>query len=101
MGRCAMTARLAWRQHTTAPAQRGYDAAWRALSLQVRAEEPRCRICGAPSTQTDHITPKARGGTDARSNLRALCDDCHLSVTAHQRASRRRERELHPGMVMR
>ncbi len=49
----------------------------------------------------DHVVSLAKGGTNDSSNLRALCDDCHLSVTAHQRASRRRERELHPGMVMR
>ncbi|QSR35563.1 HNH endonuclease [Marinobacterium iners] len=31
----------------------------------------------SPATQVDHITPVAEGGTDADSNLQAICKACH------------------------
>ena len=62
-------------------AERGYGPAWRQLRAQVLAEEPRCQLCGASATDVDHITPKARGGGDERSNLRALCRRCHMQET--------------------
>ena len=33
------------------------------------------------ATQVDHITPLIAGGTDAYSNLEAICDDCHKDKT--------------------
>src|SRR3990167_607100 len=61
--------------------ERGYGWAWQQLRALVLAEEPTCRLCPAASTDVDHIMPKARGGTDNRINLRALCGDCHHRVT--------------------
>jgi 5-methylcytosine-specific restriction protein A len=31
----------------------------------------------SPAAQVDHITPVAEGGTDADSNLQAICKACH------------------------
>ena len=56
---------------------RGYDYQWSKLSAQVRAEEPNCYLCGAPSTATDHVIPKNRGGTNDRTNLRGICTPCN------------------------
>lgn len=54
----------------------GYKGEWLKIRAKVLKEEPNCRKCGKPSTTVDHITAKAFGGTDARGNLRALCNDC-------------------------
>ena len=37
----------------------------------------RCRYCGAPADQVDHIKPRARGGTNHPSNLVACCWLCN------------------------
>ena len=57
--------------------------AWPAARRAHLAREPRCRQCGAPATQVDHIIPLARGGPelDPR-NLQALCRACHAAKTA-------------------
>ena len=52
------------------------------MRKRVLAEERECRLCGADATQVDHITPKARGGSDERWNLRALCVPCHRAKTS-------------------
>lgn len=66
---------------------RGYGYHWRKLRAVVLAEEPLCRACLArgrttPAEHVDHITPKAEGGTDERTNLQALCRGCHSRKTA-------------------
>lgn len=35
-----------------------------------------------PARTVDHITPKAKGGTDDDANLQAICDECHKAKTA-------------------
>ena len=61
--------------------------AWRALAARVLSEEPVCRTpgCGQPSTQVDHIIERRDGGTEARTNLQALCTACHGRKTAARR----------------
>ena len=78
-----------------------YGAGWDALSRQVRAEEPLCRVCLASgrtslTTQCDHIIPKARGGTDARTNLQGICGPCHDAKTARERREAPRSDSLAP-----
>ena len=64
---------------------RGYDHTYRKARAIVMAEEPLCRMCGVRlATECDHITPKHKGGTDARSNLQALCKPCHTDKTARE-----------------
>jgi len=56
----------------------GYDSPeYRRNAAATLREEPACRLCGRPSRSVDHIIPKSQGGSDDRSNLRALCRACH------------------------
>jgi 5-methylcytosine-specific restriction protein A len=51
----------------------------------VLARDPLCLICKtAPSTQADHVLPKARGGMDTLENLRGVCKSCHDSKSARE-----------------
>jgi 5-methylcytosine-specific restriction protein A len=53
-------------------------SSWNRLREQVLREEPACQICEkAPSTHIHHKVPVTLGGTNARSNLEGLCQDCH------------------------
>jgi DNA modification methylase len=60
----------------------GYGADWRKLRARVLREEPDCRRCGAHATDVDHIVPRRQGGTNDRTNLQALCKQCHSYFTA-------------------
>jgi hypothetical protein len=56
--------------------------AHRVASLQTRAEERTCWICGKPGTTNDpltadHIVPRAHGGHDTRANMRAAHRSCN------------------------
>lgn len=62
---------------------RGYDTAWEKLRRTHLADEPLCRMCGAPAVLVDHIQPIRDGGArldDA--NLQSLCRRCHDRKTA-------------------
>jgi len=77
------------RDRSRRPGWQRYDAAYRAAREQVLAEEDRCWLCHEPGDErdpleADHVVPKAHGGTDDRSNLRA----------AHRSCNRRRARRL-------
>ncbi len=53
------------------------------------AAEPLCRDCAAkgivtPATVPDHIIPLEHDGPDDDSNIRCLCEPCHLIRTAEQ-----------------
>jgi len=69
-------------------------AAWKKLRLQVLKRDgwicvecrKRDRITAA--TDVDHITPKAKGGTDTMENLRAVCRTCHFEKSAADRGYR-------------
>jgi 5-methylcytosine-specific restriction protein A len=61
----------------------------------ILAKEPLCRRCKAlgyikAAEEVDHIVPLALGGTEAHTNLRPLCGDCHKVVTAEQFGHRER-----------
>jgi 5-methylcytosine-specific restriction enzyme A len=86
--RCRAHGGEAW-QRVDPASKHNYDAHWRAMRARVLREEPRCRLCGAPSTDVDHRVAHADGGSDDRSNLRALCNPCHKKVTAEQNKARR------------
>ena len=67
---------------------RGYGSAWDKLRAEVMARDKGlCQACRSKGRVTvarecDHITPKAKGGTDAMSNLQMLCRECHTAKTA-------------------
>ena len=79
---------MAW-DHSKTRQERGYGKEWTKLRKQVlRRDAYLCQICLAQGRLTplgeypydhavDHITPKARGGTDYLSNLQSLCTKCH------------------------
>lgn len=80
---------MAWAK--TSRHARGYGTAWTKLRAIVLAEEPLCRICKRngkvkPASHVDHMTPKAKGGTDHRSNLQALCAEHHTTKTLTEAA---------------
>ncbi len=88
---------MAW--STTSAASRGYGSGWvklrkivmqRALGLCQcdQCEGGKLRVMAA--TDCDHILPKAQGGTDALSNLRALARECHQRVTLEQQGKAQR-----------
>lgn len=70
--------------------QRGYDREYDRNRLLVLAEETVCGLCGKPVDTSlpgtdplgpcvDHITPRSRGGTNDRSNLRLAHTGCNAS----------------------
>lgn len=77
-------------------ASRGYGPQWDKQRAIVLREEPWCRYCLAvgrrtPSTTVDHMLPKDRGGTDARSNLCGCCAD-HQAAKASREGVEARQR---------
>lgn len=65
---------------------RGYGYAWQQRRKAFIAAHPICVRCGLrPTTDVDHIVPKARGGSDADNNLQGLCGFCHKQKTACER----------------
>lgn len=68
---------------------RGYDSRWERERARFLEEFPRCRRCGAPAAEVDHITPHKGNRTlfwDRR-NWQPLCKSCHSG--AKQREERR------------
>lgn len=65
-------------------AQRGYGYRWQRLSQQVIERDGGiCHLCGKPGADTaDHVTPKASGGSDDPSNLRAAHRACNSAKGA-------------------
>jgi hypothetical protein len=61
----------------------GYDQRGRRLSISERSEvkaksDNRCRACGAPGVEIDHIS----GSSNSMDNLQLLCLSCHAEKTA-------------------
>lgn len=83
-------ARPAWESTQSSSHARGYGRVWQRLRVMILNRDPICMVCQkAASTAVDHITPKARGGDDADSNLQGICDRCHAAKTAADRVSSR------------
>ena len=74
--------------------ERGYGTAWDKTRERIlRRDCGLCQPCkrrGLLTTalQVDHIVPKAAGGTDAWTNLQAICNECHNRKTATERRGR-------------
>ena len=60
----------------------GYRALGRTLSVatrvQVKNRDGKCRVCGKPGTEIDHIA----GSSSDLDNLQLLCAECHRDKTA-------------------
>jgi hypothetical protein len=61
-------------------AKRGYGRAWRAIRADFLRAHPIC-ACGAAATEVDHVISLRRGGSNAPSNLQAMCKACHARKT--------------------
>ncbi|WP_242107203.1 HNH endonuclease signature motif containing protein [Luteimonas aquatica] len=64
---------------------------WQRLRARVLAEEPICRgvggrECGRIATDVDHIN--GNPGDNSRTNLQALCHECHSHKTQRERAGK-------------
>ena len=90
-GRCAEHQREPWQGRRGFA---GYTDDWPRIRRQILREEPACRVCGDKALTVDHIIAKAFGGTDARTNLRPLCNRCRrVKDNADAVEGRRRARE--------
>lgn len=73
--------------------ERGYGYAWtKARERILKRDGYLCQPClqrdrPTPATQVDHVTPKAKGGTDGDENLQAICADCHKAKTEAERGA--------------
>ncbi|MGH7243359.1 MAG: HNH endonuclease [Phycisphaerales bacterium] len=57
----------------------------------VLRRDPICVVCDRePSSEVDHIRPKAQGGEDTEENLQGICKRCHADKTSHESAEARR-----------
>lgn len=75
--------------------ERGYGWQWQQLRQIVLNDEPLCRRCSSRgrvsgAVLVDHIVPLLDGGTNDRTNLQALCLDCHAVKTQADVRARRR-----------
>lgn len=72
--------------------ERGLGTKWDKIRAAILARD--CGLCQCPTckaadrttqaNEVDHILPRARGGTDDPSNLRAVNDACHKRLTLEQ-----------------
>lgn len=75
---------LAFTAYMSAGWDQGSTTAWRTIRAYVLGRDRYlCRIgtagvCTAQATCVDHIVPKAMGGEDVETNLRAACEPCNL-----------------------
>lgn len=68
-----------------------YGKRWEKIRNAYIAAHPLCEDCiefgltpYSPSQEVHHIKPLSKGGTNAFSNLRALCKSCHSKHTAEE-----------------
>ena len=65
--------------------QRGYGYQWQQFRKDYIRRHPCCCRCGKPTTDVDHVLPRAKGGTDDERNLQPLCGFHHKQKTAMER----------------
>lgn len=84
---CATHARKPWESSTRRARLPGNWNTLRAAAL--RRDRHRCRTCGAPATEVDHI---ARGDDHRLTNLQSLCSPCHQAKTTAEATEARTTR---------
>lgn len=83
--------------------ERGYGSAWVKTRDRIMARDKHlCQPClrkgrPTPADAVDHITAKAKGGTDDDDNLEAICHPCHAAKTQAE-AAQAQGRTLRPRM---
>lgn len=79
---------------TTSRQSRGYGREWERTRQRILARDRHlCQPCLKqgrihPANEVDHITPKAKGGTDDDGNLQAIATECHKVKTATDNGAR-------------
>ncbi len=74
--------------HKLSTTQRGLGWQWqRVRRLALERDCGLCQVCAragriTQATEVDHITPRAKGGTDELANLQSICQPCHERKTA-------------------
>ena len=91
------SARRPWDHGSLTRQQRGYGAAHDRMRAHLMATVILCEECTRRGRTTvgtiaDHKVPKAKGGTDARSNYQLLCAPCDLDKQARDQGNTRRRR---------
>ncbi|MBI6550225.1 HNH endonuclease [Xenorhabdus lircayensis] len=95
-GYCTDHLHTGWQNHQQGKSrhERGYGSKWDKIRQRIlKRDRHLCQQCLShervtQATMVDHIIPKAHGGTDADSNLSAICYGCHKLKTAHERLKR-------------
>ena len=78
--------RIPW-DHDLSRHERGYGYQWEKLRKGIlKRDRYLCQPCerqgiATPATEVDHITPKAKDGTDEHDNLQSICQSCHRAKT--------------------
>lgn len=78
---------------------RGYGSVWDKLRLRILARDKRlCQPCKrkgriTAGNEVDHVTPKAKGGTDDEANLECICTECHKAKTTRENGGEPRVRQ--------
>ena len=97
----AKDTRQSWGGNHGSRHDRGYGSAWVKLrEIVLKRDAYLCQECLRNDRPTplgikphdhaiDHITPKARGGTDDLDNLESLCAPCHDAKSATEHGSGR------------
>ena len=84
--RCPEHARPAWSNPSQHTLQRPRN--WKAIRARVlRRDGHRCRMCGQPGAEVDHIVPVSKGGSWEAANLQTLCRPHHIAKTRNERRS--------------
>lgn len=94
-GWCEKHRRAAWSQKRETPVKRVTGRRLQRMRAELFRDKPLCAKCLSlgritPATERDHIVPLCEGGTDDRSNIQALCADCHEAKTQSEAQRARR-----------
>ncbi|MEA1015597.1 HNH endonuclease [Sphingosinicella sp. LY1275] len=90
--------REAWDHGGKTRQQRGYGREHERMRDELLRTVILCEECTrngrtTPGTHADHIVPKAKGGTDERSNYQLLCASCHALKSIHDQGKNPRLRK--------
>ena len=85
-GRCELHQRPQHSAPRGTTTEQGYGWAWQRVRVRWLREHSLCCVCGAPAVVVDHIVPRRLGGSDDESNYQSMCERCHNSKRARERA---------------